>query len=124
VLVALQIRAADRDSLRLALAGLTAMNQALKARGGVPLLYSSGVRYRRESPDRWQTCDIVLDKGFGDCEDLAAWRAAELRQRGENAHADVYKAGPRQWHAIVVHADGAIEDPSRRLGMRPRRRKR
>jgi hypothetical protein len=124
MIIALQVHAPDKASLQLALAGMTAMNQALMARGRVPPLYSSGVRYRRERPDRWQTLDIVLAKGAGDCEDLAAWRAAELRQGGENAYATVRRVGPRNWHAFVVRGDGSTEDPSARLGMRrPRRRR-
>jgi hypothetical protein len=124
VLIALQVHAPDRDSLRLALAGLTAMNQALMARGRVPSLYQSGVRYRRESPDRWSTADLVNARGFGDCEDLSAWRAAELRQAGEPAYADVRHVGGHQWHAYVVRGDGRSEDPSAALGMRSKRRRR
>jgi hypothetical protein len=118
------VHAPDRASLKLALAGLTAMNQALMARGRVPALYASGVRYRRESPDRWSTADLVAARGFGDCEDLSAWRAAELRQAGEPAYADVRRVSAHQWHAYVVRGDGSLEDPSRALGMRPRRRRR
>lgn len=124
MIVALQVHAPDRVSLRLALAGLTAMNQSLMARVRVPLLYASGVRYRRESPDVWSTADLVLMRGFGDCEDLSAWRAAELRQAGEQAYADVRHIGGHQWHAYVVRGDGTAEDPSAALGMRRRRRKR
>lgn len=94
------------------------------ARGRIPPLYRAGVHYKRERPDRWDTCDLVLERGWGDCEDLAAWRAAELRQMGENAYADVVHVSARQWHAIVVRADGSREDPSRRLGMGARRRRR
>jgi hypothetical protein len=124
MLVALHIRAADRTGYRLALAGLTAMNMVLLAGGSIPPLYKAGVRYRRERPDRWDTADTVRARGYGDCEDLAAWRAAELRNAGEDAHADVYQVAPRKWHAIVRRADGTIEDPSRRLGMGAGRRKR
>lgn len=116
-LLNLEVRVVDRTHLRIALCGLVAMNQALLARGGIPALYSSGVSYRQEHPDVWSTCDLVLARGFGDCEDLAAWRAAELRQAGENAIADVYRTGHRRWHCIVRRENGSIEDPSRRLGM-------
>lgn len=122
MLVALQIRAGNRAGYRLALTGLTAMNLALMAGGGIPRLYRAGVVYRRERPDRWATADIVMARGFGDCEDLAAWRAAELRMAGENAIADVRQVAPRKWHAVVVRADGTIEDPSRKLGMGRRKR--
>lgn len=122
MVIALQIPAADHQSLRIALAGLVAMNRAVMAGGGIPPLYASGVRYRRESPDRWQTCNLVLRLHYGDCEDLASWRAAELQQQGEQAIADVRRSGERLWHAFVIRANGAVEDPSRILGMRPRKR--
>ena len=63
----------------------------------------------------------MLASGWGDCEDLAAWRAAELRKSGEDprAHVAVYQSGPRRYHAIVGRGDGTTEDPSRKLGMKP-----
>jgi len=57
-------------------------------------------------------------RGGGDCEDLAAWRAAELRIAGEPARVVVVRSAPGVLHAVVRRANGRIEDPSRRLGMR------
>jgi hypothetical protein len=94
---------------------------ARAARAGRPLppLYESGVRYSRADPhERWQLPSETFARGRGDCEDLASWRAAELRARGEPATVGVRRTGPRVLHAIVVRGDGSIEDPSRRLGMR------
>ncbi len=87
---------------------------------GAPPLYRSGVRYQREvGTERWLTPSQVMAMGRGDCEDLAAWRAAELRVHGEDpdARARVIRSGPRTWHAVVERGDGRLEDPSRELGM-------
>lgn len=102
------------------------MNRALlKLYGDIPALYEAGVVYRPESPDEWESLDIVLARGYGDCEDLASWRAAELQEQGIEAIADVYNVRPNRWHAIVVYPDGSREDPSARLGMlRYQRRRR
>lgn len=92
--------------------------------GALPPLYESGVVYRPESPDTWSTADLVLARGWGDCEDLTAWRVAELRARGVGAVGDVYRVRPGQWHAVVQLPDGSVEDPSLRLGMGRYRRRR
>lgn len=112
-------------ALDAALEGLVQLATVDLADGGVegepaPRLYDSGVRYERErGSERWLVPSQVLELGVGDCEDLAAWRAAELRVSGEDpaALARVVRAGPRTWHAIVERGDGTIEDPSRLLGM-------
>lgn len=57
-----------------------------------PLLYQSGVKYKVEVPrpgktgcddgdgqERFLSAPYVLRQGHADCEDLAAWRCAELR---------------------------------------------
>ena len=90
-----------------------------------PELYSSGVRYQEERPgqERWQDIPQVLQRGVGDCEDLSAWRAAELNirsgisARAEVAVSKVYPDGRRLYHVFVRLPDGTIEDPSRILGM-------
>lgn len=85
-------------------------------------LYRAGVRYQRERPgyEAWRLPSQVRASGYGDCEDLAIWRVAELRARGVPARFDVVRAGPRLWHAVVRLPDGTIEDPSKRLGMKGR----
>lgn len=87
-------------------------------------LYDSGVRYAREpsGAERWASVPLVLARGAGDCEDLACWRAAELRLRGDAAArvvstAQQLSATRRLFHVLVRHGDGRLEDPSRRLGM-------
>lgn len=112
-----------------ALEGLTRLNETLLSdaalRGGsLPPLYESGVRYRREPQEVWRHVEDVYSEGWGDCEDLAAWRAAELRVSGEDPEASVmtYKSAPHTYHAVVLRGDDSIEDPSRALGMKSRRR--
>src|SRR5262245_56214121 len=85
----------------------------------IPPLYSSGVRYKNEPRDVWKHAADVLHDGNGDCEDLAAYRAAELRVSGEDPGASVctYQSGPKRYHAVVKRGDGTLEDPSRVLGM-------
>jgi hypothetical protein len=104
-----------------AIEGLTRLDERILAGADFPPLYEAGVVYKREARDVWRHADDVRKSGWGDCEDLAAWRAAELRVSGEDpkAHVAVYQSGPRRFHAIVARGDGSTEDPSRRLGMKP-----
>lgn len=84
----------------------------------LPLLYASGVRYQRErGTEHWLGPVDVLRLGAGDCEDLVAWRVAELRQQGINAAPHCYAPAPGLVHCVVRWPDGSIEDPSRKLGM-------
>ena len=102
------------------LEGLVCANIELLDRSPLPPLYRSGVRYKRERPgrERWQTCEQVYSTRRGDCEDLAAWRVAELRRAGEvGALVIVTKTGPHLWHVRVLRESGRIEDPSAMLGM-------
>lgn len=120
-----------RETMRPILEGLTALNERILAelRPDIPPLYAAGVRYQAEPPTKedWDTADVVHGRGWGDCEDLAAWRAAELRLEGDDdARADCYVSrvrpdGRKIWHAIVVRGDDSIEDPSLILGMRRHR---
>jgi hypothetical protein len=87
-----------------------------------PALYRSGVRYRREPKrvEQWRTIPLVIAAGHGDCEDLAAWRVAELRAVGIAARPcfRYRQLGKRRvYHIMVCLPDGTIEDPSRVLGM-------
>lgn len=97
----------------------------LRANKDTPLLYQSGVKYQEEPPGQedWQDIPTTLKLGIGDCEDLACWRAAELRER-YNIMAEptfIWKVRPNGgylYHIQVRYPDGRIEDPSRALGMR------
>lgn len=87
-----------------------------------PPLYSGRVRYLAEpaGQERWQIPSVTLQLGYGDCEDLAAWRAAELVVSGVDraALAVVKIVRPGLMHCVVRRGNGTIEDPSKRLGMR------
>jgi hypothetical protein len=115
--------------------GLVRLNVALMRfadeRGvSLPPLYESGIRYRREPRGRewWESAEDLLgvaSKLSGDCEDLAAMRAAELRYwDGEPARVVIQRTARGTFHAVVERADGTIEDPSRILVEQERARER
>ncbi len=106
--------------------GLVRLNVALMRfadeRGvQLPPLYESGITYRREPRGRewWESAEDVAalaNKRSGDCEDLAAYRAAELRYwDGEMARVVIRRTARGTFHAVVERGDGSIEDPSRIL---------
>jgi hypothetical protein len=79
-------------------------------------LYEAGIRYRRErNRERWKTSDELYADGFGDCEDLAITRVAELAEDGIGARVVIVPTRPGRYHAIVEYEDGTQEDPSRIL---------
>jgi len=91
----------------------------------LPPLYSAGVRYRRERGTHWATPREVWRAKGGDCEDLSAWRIAELRLSGQDPEATFalrHSGKPGLWHVVVRRGDGTLEDPSAVLGMKRRRR--
>ena len=92
-----------------------------RRRGDVPRLMRSGVRYRREPRpvvERFQRIPEILRRGYGDCEDLASWRCAELRFfDGVAAVPWILNPRPRLFHVVVRLPSGRIEDPSAALGM-------
>lgn len=93
----------------------------------LPKLYESGVIYEREpwggEFEEFAGVMTLLERGWGDCEDLAAWRCAELLEEGEKASIRIYwrprKRGKTSstMHVEVRRGDGRIEDPSRFLGL-------
>jgi hypothetical protein len=110
--------------LRLMMEALVAANVAyLREHPETPPLYESGVRYEAEPDDEddWNDIPSTLALGAGDCEDLAAWRIAELRASGElgaSSRVTVWPIGSRvTYHIAVRRGDGQVEDPSRALGM-------
>lgn len=94
----------------------------------VPGIYQSGVRYNekhstcRGCEDFWWDVPSVISHGYGKCEDLVAWRLAELWRAGVAAQpfvsAHVDRDGRPVYHVRVVYPDGHLEDPSVILGMR------
>ena len=87
----------------------------------LPPLYESGITYRREPRGRewWESAEDVAalaTKRSGDCEDLASYRAAELRYwDGELARVAILRTKRGTFHAVVEREDGTLEDPSRIL---------
>lgn len=103
---------------------LIEINKEVLARFELPPFYHSGVVYKPQTMgrDRWQDAARLLKTGMGACEDLVAWRVAELQMAGENAHAEVISnVAPNGsmvvYHVVVRRANSEIEDPSALLGM-------
>lgn len=99
----------------------------LHRRPSIPLLYTSGVRYRPQLTqggqysgiETWSDVLTCLSRGEGSCEDLAAWRIAERRIRGLEAKPFVHSRFTPELttYHVVVRYSGVEEDPSKRLGM-------
>jgi hypothetical protein len=102
----------------------------LLAHPETPDLYTSGVRYVPRGlgwcGDDWRDIPEVLRLKNGVCEDLTAWRIAELRLRhGINAEPVISsELTPMQggdelvvYHVQLGLPDGSLEDPSVWLGM-------
>lgn len=133
--------------LRAALALLTVANVLQMRWAKLPKLYGSDIEevdqhdpavYTREERghEEWQTAILLVRNGQGDCEDLAAYRAAELICEGETKARAVPMRTRAGWHIVVrrgcarscgrgegasSHAIGChfgkLEDPSKNLGM-------
>lgn len=63
----------------------------------------------------------IIENGGGDCDNVASWRCAELRELGVWAKPYItwrHRAdGGTTYHVIVLWPDGTSEDPSLLLGM-------
>lgn len=134
--IAIDARPKTKRDLKAVLAAVTILNIAwLRDHPGTPALYKAGVKYKRE-PSRadleraapgaklspvevFRTIPAVLEEGWGDCDDLASWRAAELRSQGVKARAVLIPSNTPGvlYHVVVRLPDGSIDDPSIRLGM-------
>lgn len=102
---------------------------------------NSGLHYRPEAPghEDWDDCVTVAKRGWGDCEDLAAWLCAELRElygipaecvlRYQFIPAEEMRRrgypkkhtptdGVFLVHILVRLPNGVILDPSKWLGMK------
>jgi len=103
------------------------VNRAIMQRWDIPPLYEAGVQFGREpwhgkGVEEFADCLTVYQRGWGDCDDLAPYRVAELQEQGERADFRIYWRFNRRGHLEVFHiqvrrANGWIEDPSRYLGM-------
>lgn len=121
-----------------------------RARAGMgqplPPLFASGVRYKEDPQGRedWRDVYAILERGFGDCDNLVCWRVGELRAAGIRASPVIkwqhlpqalavqfgYKAQTHPgdptgippeglWlvHCCVRFPNGSVEDTSKLLGM-------
>jgi len=128
----MRIRLAIPDSLVGAatvspvLESVTKLNQALLRQGLVPrlstLIRRGKVRWKPEPRghgEHFDSADTVTARGWGDCDDLAPYWAAELRETGVDpaAKVTIKRTGAHRWHAIVRRSDGSIDDPSAAAGM-------
>lgn len=111
-----------------ALEGLTRINERMYRQArleGKPLPSildaAARVRYVGEyGQEDWKHVGRLLKELEGDCEDLSAARAGELRARGvAGARAVIRRITPTMTHAFVALPGDRYEDPSRRLGMGP-----
>jgi hypothetical protein len=63
----------------------------------------------------------IIENGGGDCDNVASWRVAELRELGINAKPYITwrtrPDGGTTYHVIVMWPDGSSEDPSLLLNM-------
>lgn len=110
--------------LRPILNALVEANRRFLRAHNVPGIYESGVRYANEPPgtiEEFAAIPVMLKRGWGDCDDLAPWRVAELREQGEMARIRIQwkpmRDGRKMFHVLVRRADGSLEDPSALLGM-------
>lgn len=107
-----------------ALEATTRLNESLLASNEIPTFEKGlkyGVQWKPEPPgaEHFDHGGTVMRRKWGDCDDLAPWHAASLRNSGEDpqAVAIVKRSGPKSWHAVVKRGDGSIDDPSKRAGM-------
>lgn len=117
--IGFRLRTYSIDDIKVMVNTLVSLDVNQLKRARLPKIYESGVRYRREGTgkEQWQTIEQMLETRYGDCEDLAAWRCAELRMLGIRAVPWFSKRG-KTWHVYVRYPNGKTEDPSERLGMK------
>lgn len=93
----------------------------LRAHPETPNIYESGVRYETQAAgcEHFAAIPLVLAAKSGDCDQLAPWRAAELRVRHNiKAMPEVKQMSRNLWHVFVRYPDGRAEDVSAHLGMK------
>jgi len=108
----------DPEALEHALEGLVALDAYLIDKYQLPHVTELGARWKREKQEWWRNAIQLLDTKVGDCEDIAGYHAGYLRAHGEPARLILEQTGPNTLHAVVLRADGSIDDPSVWLGMK------
>lgn len=116
-------QAADAVALGLLLELLIGIDRAYLRDHPTKSLYRSGVVYGRTV--EWDSIPAVVERGYGDCKSLSAWRVAELREKGTECR-PVFRwmrrrDGHKDFHILIAVArkgGGSVwEDPSKTLGM-------
>ena len=109
-----------------ALEAVTRLDEQLIRSGQSPTasqLVEQGARWKPEPPgdECFDHGGTIATRGWGDCDDWAPLRAAELRVKGldPGASAIVIPSGPGTYHAVVQRSDGTLDDPSIAAGMKP-----
>lgn len=117
---------ADLRTVAILLEALTALDQVwLHDHPLTPHIYEAGVRFVPEDGQEiWSTIPLVIARGYGNCDQFAAWLCAQYRVQGwTDAVAFPIRStlDPSLIHCIVSR-DGTmstIEDPSHVLGAPP-----
>lgn len=126
-----QDRERSERAMHFLLHALCCINYEYLRTYGAPPLYRSGVRYdnARAGKKEWQDIPKTLALRNGDCKDLACWLVAEDWRRGVRSRPFIrYKTKQYRdaqgrthnfslYHVLVQRPGGALEDPSRALGM-------
>lgn len=114
----------NAETLGIALDAATLLAQHDIRSGRIPPIEDAiqqGIEWQPEPPgdESFDKPSTVLERGWGDCDDLAPWLAAEMRETGFDggASAIAIPSGRNTWHAIVRGSDGDIYDPSKWAGM-------
>lgn len=123
-------RESSQDKILALLQALTYLNQLyLRDHPETPPIYKSGITYKLPEQfsgdgfggEHFRDIPRILENGGGDCDNVASWRAAELREMGINARPYITwrkrADGGTTYHVIVLWPDGGSEDPSLLLGM-------
>lgn len=121
---------ADHEGLHTLLHALTQIDiDYLASHQQTPKLYdlhSQGLfRYQAEpeGEEDWLDIPSAIRQGWGDCEDIACWRVAELNVRYGFPATPTFvwlpmSNGGNLYHIQVQYPNGITEDPCRKVGMR------
>jgi hypothetical protein len=114
----------NENVINAGLEAVTRINEQLIRSGQAPTFEQAirnGIKWRPEPPgdERFDHAGLVTGRGWGDCDDLAPYKAASDRVTGKDprASAIVVRSGPSLWHAITKQGDGSTTDPSVQAGM-------
>lgn len=98
--------------------GFVQADQLIVRAGIVPPFPSAipGLKFIPEpkGSEEWLLANQVMEAGGGDCEDLAFWECAGLRETGEDAGAQavLVQTGQKDLHCVVMLSDGSYRDPA------------